>query len=137
MLGQARVNLAGWFCYPVGANPPTDNTTLTLAGTTGAVTTGTVQVYQNSDFRIHQIQFFDTQTTNAGQFSVRWGTQNLFFMPTRVLAPTIFGQGNLPHPLPEPVTFPRGSVIVFELTNETANARTVYITVEGVNVNLV
>lgn len=136
MLGQPRVNLAGWFCYPVGLNPPTDISPLTLAGTIGAVALGNVQVYQNSDFQVHQIQFFDTQSTNPGQFSVRWGTTNLFFMPSRVLAPNIFGQGNLPHKLVEPVTFPRGSVIAFELTNETANARTVYITVEGINVNV-
>jgi hypothetical protein len=136
MLGQARVNLAGWFCYPVGVNPPTDNSALTLGASIGATAVGSVQVYQNADFRVHQIQFFDTQTSNAGQFSVKWGTSNLFFMPSRVLVPTIFGQGNLPHPLPEPVTFPRGSIISFELTNETANSRTVYITVEGINVNV-
>lgn len=127
MLGQARVNLAGWFCYPM---------TLTLSGSVGAVDVDQVQVYQNSDFQIHQVQFFDTQTTNAGQFSIRWGTSNLFFMPSRVLVPTIFGQGNLVHKLPEPVTFPRGSVIAVELTNETANSRTVYLTFEGINVNI-
>lgn len=136
MIGQARVGLAGWFCYPVGLNPPTDPTALTLAASVGAVATGTVQIFQNSDFQVYQIQFFDTQTTNAGQFSVKWGTTNLFFMPSRVLAPTIWGQGNLPHRLIEPVTFPRGSTIMFELTNETANARTVYITVEGLNINV-
>lgn len=136
MLGQPRVNLAGWFVYPVGVNPPSDTSALTLAGTAGAVSVGQVQVYQNADFQVHQIQFFDTQSTNQGQFSVRWGTSNLFFMPTRVLVPTIFGQGNLVHKFPEPITFPRGSVIAFELTNETANARTVYLTVEGINVNV-
>lgn len=127
MLGQARVNLAGWFCYPL---------TMTLAGTTGAVDVDQVQVYQNTDFKVIQVQFFDNQSTNAGQFSVKWGTSNLFFMPTRVLVPTIFGQGNLVHTLPEPVVFPRGSIIAVELTNETANARTIYLTFEGINVNV-
>lgn len=137
MLGQPRVNLAGWFCYPVGANPPTDVTPLSLAGTVGARATGAVQVYQNSDFQVWQIQFVDSQSTNNGQFSVKWGTSNLFFMPTPVLAPTIWGQGNLVHKFPEPITFPRGSIIAFELTNETANARSaIYITVEGINVNV-
>jgi hypothetical protein len=63
MLGQARVNLAGWFCYPL---------TMSLDASVGATDVDQVQVYQNADFQIHQIQFFDTQTTNAGQFSVKW-----------------------------------------------------------------
>lgn len=126
MLGQARVNLAGWYCYQL---------TMSLAGTIGAVDVDQVQVYQNADFKVIQVQFFDTGSNN-GQFSVKWGTSNLFFMPTRVLALNIFGQGNLVHTLPEPVIFPRGSIIAVELTNETANARTIYLTFEGINVNV-
>jgi len=135
MLGQARVNLAGWFVYQVGVNPPSNTAAPTLAGTIGATSIGAVQVYQNADFKLIQIQFFDTGN-NDGQFSVKWGTSNLFFMPTRVLAPNIFGQGNLVHTLPEPVIFPRGSIIAFEFTNETADARTLYIACEGINVNI-
>lgn len=127
MLGQARVNLAGWFCYPL---------TMTLAASIGATDEDAVQVYQNSDFEVHQVQFLDTQSTNAGQFSVKWGTSNLFFMPDWVLVPTIFGQGNLVHKLPEPVIFPRGSIIAVQLRNETANARTIYLTFEGINKNV-
>ena len=127
MLGQARVNLAGWFCYPLS---------MSLTAAVNAVDEDAVQVYQNADFQVHQVQFFDTQTTNPGQFSVKWGTSNLFFMPDYVLVPNIWGQGNLPHPLPEPVTFPRGSIIAVSLRNETANARTIYIVFEGINVNV-
>lgn len=127
MLGQARVNLAGWFVYPL---------TMTLSGSVNAVDEDQVQVYQNADFQVHQIQYLDTQSTNAGQFSVKWGTSNLFFMPDYILVPTIFGQGNLVHKLVEPVTFPRGSIIAVSLRNETANARTIYLTFEGVNVNV-
>ena len=127
MLGQARVNLAGWFVYPL---------TMTLAASVNATDDDAVQVYQNSDFQVHQIQFFDTQATNAGQFSVKWGTSNLFFMPDFVLVPNIFGAGNLVHKLPEPVTFPRGSIIAVSLRNETANARTIYLAFEGINVNI-
>ena len=57
-------------------------------------------------------------------------------MPDYILVPTIFGQGNLVHKLVEPVTFPRGSIIAVSLRNETANARTIYLTFEGVNVNV-
>jgi hypothetical protein len=57
-------------------------------------------------------------------------------MPTPVLAPNIFGQGNLVHRFPQTVVFPRGSIIAVELTNETANARTIYLTFEGINVNV-
>lgn len=127
MLGQARVNLAGWFVYPL---------TMSLSASVGAQDVDQVQVYQNADFQIHQVQFFDTQSSNTGQFSIRWGTANLFFMPSPVLVPNIFGQGNLVHKLVEPVTFPRGSIIAVELTNETANARTIYLAFEGINVNV-
>ena len=127
MLGQARVNLAGWFVYPL---------TMTLSGSINAVDEDQVQVYQNSDFQVWQVQFFDNQTTNNGQFSVKWGTSNLFFMPDYVLVPNVFGQGNLVHKLPEPVTFPRGSIIAVSLRNETANARTIYLAFEGINVNV-
>jgi hypothetical protein len=119
-------DLAGWFVYPL---------TMTLAGTIGATDIDQVQVYQNADFKVIQVQFFDTGSNN-GQFSVKWGTSNLFFMPTAVLVPNIFGQGNLVHTLPEPVIFPRGSIIAVELTNETANARTIYLAFEGININL-
>lgn len=127
MLGQARVNLAGWFVYPL---------TMSLDASVNAVDVDQVQVYQNADFEVHQVQFLDTQTTNAGQFSVKWGTSNLFFMPDFVLVPTVFGQGNLVHKLVEPVIFPRGSIISVNLRNETANARTIYLTFEGINVNV-
>ena len=126
MLGQARVNLAGWFVYPL---------TMTLSASVGAVDVDQVQVYQNTDFEVYQVQFFDTGSNN-GQFSVKWGTSNLFFMPTPVLVPNIFGQGNLVHRLPQTVVFPRGSIIAVELTNETANARTIYLAFEGINVNI-
>ena len=126
MLGQARVNLAGWFVYPL---------TMTLAGTVNATDVDQVQVYQNADFKVIQVQFFDNGSNN-GQFSVKWGTANLFFMPAPVIALNIFGQGNLVHTLPEPVIFPRGSVIAVELTNLTANARTIYLAFEGINVNV-
>lgn len=109
---------------------------MTLAGTIGALDVDQVQVYQNSDFEVYQVQFFDTGNNN-GQFSVKWGTSNLFFMPTRVLAPNIFGQGNLVHRLPQTVIFPRGSIISVELTNETADARTIYLVFEGINVNVI
>ena len=127
MLGQARVNLAGWFCYPL---------TMALDAAVNAVDVDQVQVYQNADFEVHQVQFLDTQATNAGQFSCKWGTSNLFFMPDFVLVPTIFGQGNLVHKLVEPIIFPRGSIISVNLRNETANARTIYLTFEGINVNV-
>jgi hypothetical protein len=126
MLGQARVNLAGWFVYPL---------TMTLTASTSAVDVDQVQVYQNADFEVYQVQFFDTGNNN-GQFSVKWGTSNLFFMPSLVLAPNIFGQGNLVHRLPQTVVFPRGSVIAVELKNETADARTIYLAFEGINVNV-
>lgn len=126
MLGQARVNLAGYFVYPLK---------MTLAGTVGAVDVDQIQVYQNADFKVIQVQFFDTGSNN-GQFSMKWGTSNLFFMPSPVLVPNICGQGNLVHTLPEPVIFPRGSIIAVEISNETANARTIYFTFEGINVNV-
>lgn len=135
MIGQARVGLSGWFVYPLtdGAATPA---ALTLAGTIGAVVDGTIALYQNADFELHQIQFLDTQTTNPGQFSVKFGTPTVFFMPAFVLVPTIFGQGNLVHKFDEPILFPRGSFIQFLFRNETANARTIFLTCEGKNVNV-
>jgi hypothetical protein len=138
MIGQARVGLSGWYVYPLlsTANPTTAAAALTLAATAGVVTEGTIPLYQNADFELRQIQFFDTQGTNPGQFSIKFGTPNVFFMPDFVLVPTICGQGNLVHLLPEPITFPRGSFIQVLLRNETANARTLYFAFEGINVNI-
>ena len=138
MIGQARVGLSGWYVYPLlsTAVPGTPAAALTLAGSVGAYTEGTIPLYQNADFELHQVQFYDTQTTNPGQFSIKFGTPDVFFMPNWILVPTICGQGNLPHLLPQKILFPRGSFINVQLRNETANARTVYFAFEGINVNV-
>ena len=141
MLSQARVGLAGWFVYPLlsTASASAAAAPLTLAATIGAQTEGTIPIYQNSDFELHQIQFFDTQTSNPGQFSIKFGwggTQTVWFMLDFILTPNVCGQGNLPHKLIIPILFPRGSFIQVQLRNETANARTLYFAFEGVNVNV-
>lgn len=137
MLGQARVGLSGWYVYPLlsTANPTTAAVPLTLAASIGAQTEGTIPLYQNSDFELHQVQFYDTGANN-GQFSVKYGTPDVFFMANWVLVPNIFGQGNLVHKLLVPVLFPRGSFINVKLRNETADARTIYFAFEGINVNV-
>lgn len=132
MLGQARTGMFGWYCYPLLS--PT-GAALTLGATVGAVTDGVITIYQRADFELRSIQFFDTGSNN-GQFSVKFGTPTVFFMPDFVLVPNIFGQGNLVHELKEPVVFPRGSFIQFLFRNETANARTIHITCEGINVDV-
>lgn len=140
-VGQARSAFEGWFTYPLLSTPnaTTAATALTLAGTVGAQTEGTIPIYQSADFYLDQVQFFDTQSTNNGQFSVQFGwggTQTVWFTNGWVLVPTIFGQGNLTHPFKEPIFFPRGSFIQVSLRNETANARTLYFAFEGRNVNV-
>jgi hypothetical protein len=137
MIGQARVGLSGWYVYPLLSTPTAAAAPapLTLTAAIGARSEGTIPLYQNADFELHQVQFFDTGSNN-GQFSVKFGTPTVFFMPDFILAPNIFGQGNLVHKLPEPITFVRGSFIQVQLRNETADARTLFITFEGINVNV-
>ena len=140
MLSQARSSFEGWFVYPLlsTASASAAAAPLTLAGTIGAQTEGTIPLYQNADFELHQVQFFDTGTNN-GRFSIRFGwggTQTVWFMNDFILAPNICGQGNLVHTLLKPILFPRGSFIQVQLRNETANARTLYFAFEGLNLNV-
>lgn len=140
MIGQARSSFEGWFVYPLlsTASASAAAAALTLAGTIGAENEGTIPIYQSADFYLDQVQFHDTGSNN-GRFSVQFGwggTQTVWFTNGWVLAPTIFGQGNLTHPFKEPIFFPRGSFIQVRLRNESANARTLNFAFEGRNVNV-
>lgn len=101
----------------------------------------TMNVNQGLDYKVICIQSVQT-----GNWSVIWGTNTIQFMASGQQTATtppycrytnVFGTGVLPHRYVGPgydyaPIFPRGSSIVFNLRDDTAQSNTVEIVIEGI-----
>lgn len=124
---EARVDLKGWYVYPLMDAAGTARPVLGAA--LNAETVSSVQIYQGFDFELIQAQFVST-----GAFSIIFGTTSVQYMQNWVRAANILGTGILVHRFPESMVFPRGSVIAVRLRNDTALSNTITIDFEGRNV---
>lgn len=113
----------GIFTYPL---------TMVLPGALNSVLQSSIQLLQGIDFKIVSIQSIQT-----GNWSIIWGTNTINFMPTWVRFQNILGTGILPHRWVGPgydycPVFPRGSSILIQARNDTANPNTIDLAIEGI-----
>ncbi len=125
---DSSLAIQGYYVYPLQ---------LVLAGVLNTTLQNQIQLLQGVDFKVVSIQ-----TMQTGNWSVIWGTNTTNWMTNWVRYQNAFGTGILPHRYLGPgfdycPIFPRGSVIVFQARNDTANPNTVDIAVEGIYGNFI